>query len=231
VLPSPTLKRVSTAFLIESIVALVLCVNAVRPLPGGGGLAFISMMGSWLCMELSPQSFVIQTGLTVGFSLSGGLDGTKGKVALGLSLVALACLAYLIVVSMRTRHVVEDALTETLGPDYTERISRRHPDYDLRVPWRQLLLPFRMGHPEVERIRNVPYGEVRKRNLLDVYRHRDRPTGCPTLIQIHGGGWTISNKDQQGKPIMLHLASRGGCSSRRTTVWHLAHRGRRRSST
>src|SRR2546429_3426223 len=45
--------------------------------------------------------------------------------------------------------------------------------------------------------------------MLDVSRHRDRPTGCPTLIQIHGGGWTIGNKDQQGKPIMLHFASRG----------------------
>src|SRR5438105_7193731 len=160
-------------------------------------------------MDLSPQSFVVQTGLTLGFSLSGGLAGTSGEVALGFSLASLVCLAYLVAVSMRTRHVAEDALRETLGDDYLTRISRRHPDYDLRVPWRQLVLPFWMRHPDVERIRNVPYGEVRRRNLLDVYRHRDRPTGCPTLIQIHGGGWTIGNKDQQGKPLMLHFASRG----------------------
>src|SRR5438105_10503508 len=105
----------SRAFLIESIVALVLCVNAVRPLPGGGPLGFASMMGSWLCMELSPQSFVIQTGLTLGFSLSGGLAGTRGEVALALSLASLGCLAYLVAVSMRSRRVAEDALRETLG--------------------------------------------------------------------------------------------------------------------
>ena len=199
----------SKAFLAESILALVLCVNAVRPLSGGGPLGFASMMGSWLCMELSPQSLVIQTGWTVGFSVSGGLHGTTGKVALALSLASLACLAYLVIVSMRSRHVAEAALRETLGDDYLTRISRRHPDYDLRVPWRQLVLPFWMRHPDVERVRNVSYGDPHRRNRLDVYRHRDRLTGCPTLIQLHGGGWTIGNKDQQGKPLMLHFASRG----------------------
>jgi acetyl esterase/lipase len=201
--------RVSTAFLIESIVALVLCVNAVRPLSAGGALSFASMMLSWLCMELAPQSLVIQFGFTLGFSLSGGLDGTAGKIALVLSLVSMALLAYLISVAMRSKRVVEDALTGTLGTDYGERTARRHPDDDLRVPWRQLVLPFWMRHPDVERIRNLAYGDPHRRNMLDVYRHRDRPTGCPTLIEIHGGGWTIGNKDQQGKPIMLHLASRG----------------------
>ena len=29
------------------------------------------------------------------------------------------------------------------------------------------------------------------------------------LLQVHGGGWTIGNKDQQGIPLMLHMAARG----------------------
>jgi acetyl esterase/lipase len=200
---------VSTIFLIESIVALILCVNAVRPLSAGGALSFASMMASWLCMELAPQSLVIQAGFTIGFSLSGGLDGTTGKIALALSLVSMACLAYLILVSMRSKQVVEDALTSTLGADYGDVTAQRHPDDDLRSPWRQLVMPFWMHHPDVERIRDVTYGEPHRKNMLDVYRHKDHPTACPTLIQIHGGGWTISNKNQQGKPIMLHFASRG----------------------
>ena len=32
---------------------------------------------------------------------------------------------------------------------------------------------------------------------------------CPTLLQIHGGGWTIGQKDQQALPLMYHLAARG----------------------
>jgi acetyl esterase/lipase len=200
---------VSTAFLIESIVALVLTVNAVRPLNAGGALSFASMMLSWLCMELAPQSLVIQAGFTIGFSLSGGLDGTTGKIALALSLVSMACLAYLIFVSLRSKQVDEDALTETLGSDYRARAARRHPQDDLRSPWRQLVMPFWMRHRDVERIPDITYGEPHRKNMLDVYRHKDHPIGCPTLIQIHGGGWTISNKNQQGKPIMLHFASRG----------------------
>ena len=29
------------------------------------------------------------------------------------------------------------------------------------------------------------------------------------LLQVHGGGWTIGNKDQQGIPLMQHLAAKG----------------------
>jgi acetyl esterase/lipase len=201
---------VSHAFLIESIVASVLCVNAVYPAPIWTGLALPGFFLSWLTMELAPQSLVVQAGLTAGFSAFGGLQRTEGWIALGLSLFSMACLGSLVVQSMRVRGLVEDVLRETLGPEYLSGIAHpRSPEYDLRVPWRQLILPFRMTHPDVERIKNVPYGEVRRRNLLDVYRHKDRPTGCPTLLQIHGGGWVISNKNQQGKPIMLHMASRG----------------------
>ena len=116
----------STAFLIESIVALALCVNAVRPLSAGGALSFASMVASWLCMELAPQSLVIQAGFTIGFSLSSGLDGTTGKIALVLSILSMVCLAYLIFVSMRSKQVVEKALTETLGADVFPSIRSAH---------------------------------------------------------------------------------------------------------
>ena len=29
------------------------------------------------------------------------------------------------------------------------------------------------------------------------------------LLQVHGGGWTIGKKDQQGIPLMQHLAAKG----------------------
>jgi acetyl esterase/lipase len=64
------------------------------------------------------------------------------------------------------------------------------------------------SHPDVERIVDVRYSDVSKRHRLDVYRHKDRPTSCPTLLQVHGGGWVIGDKKEQGRPLMLHLASR-----------------------
>ena len=33
--------------------------------------------------------------------------------------------------------------------------------------------------------------------------------GYPVLLQVHGGGWMIGEKEQQAKPLMYHLAQRG----------------------
>ena len=48
-----------------------------------------------------------------------------------------------------------------------------------------------------------------KRHRLDVYRNADAGPGAPVLLQIHGGGWVIGNNEQQGLPLMYHLATRG----------------------
>jgi acetyl esterase/lipase len=78
------------------------------------------------------------------------------------------------------------------------------------VDWKEILFPFPIRHPEVERVRNIRYARVAGLNLkLDVYRHRSRPTGCPTLFQIHGGAWVLGSKNEQGLPLMHHLAARG----------------------
>jgi acetyl esterase/lipase len=67
-----------------------------------------------------------------------------------------------------------------------------------------------MRHPEVEVIRNVVFDRQRGVNLkLDVYRHRSMPKDCPTLLQIHGGGWMIGDKREQALPLMNQMASRG----------------------
>jgi acetyl esterase/lipase len=122
-----------------------------------------------------------------------------------------AGLGLLIWESERARSVLEDGLRAGLGDDYPSKIPpQRATGYDLRTPWRQLILPFHMNHPDVERTRNLSYGSYGKRNLIDVYRNKSHPTGAPILIHVHGGAWVpVSHKDHQGKPLMLHLASRG----------------------
>jgi acetyl esterase/lipase len=107
--------------------------------------------------------------------------------------------------------VVEASLVDGLGTSYRDGILPSIAErFAPAVDWRQLLLPFPMHHPEVERIRNVVYLRVGGVSLrLDVYRHRDRPEKCPTLLQVHGGAWILGSKNEQGIPLMLHLASRG----------------------
>jgi acetyl esterase/lipase len=196
----------SKAFLITSIVFAATTLNALRPLP----FSIASFFTSWLTKELAPHLLVANVAFVSVFAALGAVEGTGGLVAVLLNVATDAGLVWLVAEAMRVREVTERALREGLGDDYRSRIlPHRSASYDLRVPWRQLLLPFHMSHPDVERVRNLAYGPIRRRNLLDVYRHKDRPEGAPVLLFIHGGGWAISNKDQQGKPIMLHFASRG----------------------
>jgi acetyl esterase/lipase len=68
----------------------------------------------------------------------------------------------------------------------------------------------------VKRTSNVQYGAVgKKRLLLDVYEPADadarRPQHArrPAIIQIHGGGWVIGDKREQGLPLLNHLATNG----------------------
>jgi acetyl esterase/lipase len=71
-------------------------------------------------------------------------------------------------------------------------------------------VPFRPTQPHVTKHRDVRYADgAGKRHLLDVYHRDDRPSGAPVLLQVHGGGWVIGTKDQQGLPLMNHLAARG----------------------
>jgi acetyl esterase/lipase len=52
-------------------------------------------------------------------------------------------------------------------------------------------------------------GDKGGRNLLDVVLPVAEGSGRPILLQIHGGGWMIGDKREQGAPLMTHLASRG----------------------
>jgi acetyl esterase/lipase len=196
----------SKAFLISSIVFAVVTLNALRPVP----FSMVSFFSSWLTKELSPHLLIANIAFTTWLVTSQEVEGTSGWVAVGLNVFTMAGLLWLIVESVRVKGVTERALREGLGEDYTTRIlPHKSANHDLKAPWRQVLLPFYMHHPDVERTRNIPYGPVKRRNLLDVYRHKEHPTGAPVLLFIHGGAWTIGNKDQQGKPLMLHFASRG----------------------
>jgi acetyl esterase/lipase len=78
-----------------------------------------------------------------------------------------------------------------------------------RRPWRRILLaPLPAFRRDVVRVRNLSYGEGRRRKL-DVYHRRDRPTGRPVVLHFHGGGFRSGNKRLEARPLIGHLVSRG----------------------
>ena len=190
-----------TLTLVLGIVCAVGLVNALRPVRWT--LVMLPFFfWAWLTAELAPQLTVLLTVLIVVLGLLGGFSGTAGLVGLVLLLGALAGLVVLIRSSERAADAADAALAEM--PDGPE------PDSDVEVTsgLRRFFVPMAFSHPDVERTVDVPYGDG-PRQRLDVYRHKDHPNGCPTLVQVHGGGWVIGDKREQGRPLMLHLAARG----------------------
>lgn len=189
----------------QAVIA-ALTANALRPVPGYyAGIP--AMFGGWLTSELAPHVLAFSAADTLR-EITRGRRDRHGLTLAALSAVGLTAL---MVQSEGAKRHVDAALCEALGDDYLDHLKRTYTDLDLSTPLRQLAMPFRMGSDEVEVVKDVAYhGDHGRRGLLDIYRPRNsRREDAPVMLQIHGGGWTIGNKDEQGVPLMLHMAARG----------------------
>lgn len=194
-------------YLIRQAVAAAVAADVLRP-PRDLAFSVPAMFGGWLGAELAPQLLGAIAVDNAAHLARHGLRGTADKVGLGLGVAAAAGLTASLGVSMRAGKAVDEAMTAAFGPE-DGALLEKVPAAELTVPVRALLNPFRMGRPGVVRRRNLTYGDGSRRSRLDVYSRGDSPGGAPILLQIHGGGWTIGNKDQQGIPLMQEMASRG----------------------
>ena len=76
--------------------------------------------------------------------------------------------------------------------------------------WSTRSAPSAPPNPAIHVEKDIAFGDAGTRNFLDIYSPAERPDGgAPVLLQVHGGGWTIGKKDQQGIPLMQHLAAKG----------------------
>ena len=165
-----------------------------------------SMFVGWLVTEMSAH-FLAATAADTGLELARP-GGSRMKAALGVA--NMAALAYIFRQGGNSQHQFESALLDTLGEDYRQTLEETHEDLEWRTPLRQLVWPFRGDTSQIEVVKDIAYApEHGTRGLLDVYKPKGDVTGAPVLLQVHGGGWTIGNKDQQGLPLMRHMASRG----------------------
>ncbi len=185
--------------LVLSLLGLVAVVNGLRPIRATL-VVLPSFFSAWLTVELAPQLLVLGALGLVGLGILGAFEGV-GLLGLALSVVDLAGLAWMVVQSGRAALVADHALQ-----DWPEAIDAEPHE----TSWlRRFFVPMAFSHPDVQRLVDIPYSDVSGRNVLDVYRRTDQPTGCPTLVQVHGGAWVIGDKREQGRPLMLHLAARG----------------------
>jgi acetyl esterase/lipase len=191
-------------YLVCSVLGVLHAVNGLHPTRRNVPLFVWSFGASWLTIELVWHHVVV--GLVISaVCLSGGaLDTVPGEVGLVLMVVAEGLLVAIGIVTRRTVVIVRDALTDLEpGPD-APRFPRSH-----------VVLPFLVGHRRgVSRIRDVRFHRAGGQQLrLDVtVPSAPVPGGGPlrpALLQIHGGGWVIGDKREQGLPLLGHMAAQG----------------------
>ena len=198
-------------FLKLSAAGAALTLNGLRPLPGSNPLSVPSFFAGWLTSELAPHNLAVTlAGSAVHLVRNKRLD-RDDRIGLALNALSAAGLAVMIRQGMKSADVMERALTEGLHNDYVARLDPAPDKADLATPWRQVLMPWEVKHPSVKRTHNLPYtADTGNRRLkLDIYQPREPGHGRPVLLQIHGGGWVIGEKEQQGLPLMTHLSARG----------------------
>ncbi len=201
-------------FLAVAACCFLLAINTVRPVRRPGGLAVLSFFAGWLVGELALHHVGAQLVIAGGFVAAGALAAWPGWLALALCAVAWAVLLRQYRAAARTARTVEAALRDGLGDDYDDAIPpetlARLAGLSDRPDWGAILAPLPIRHPEVECVADIVYHKHERLHLrLDVYRHRSRPTRTPTFLFVHGGAWMIGRKDEQGLPLLHHLAALG----------------------
>lgn len=61
---------------------------------------------------------------------------------------------------------------------------------------------------DIERFDNRRYGDHRTRNILDVYRPKNKKGKLPVIVSVHGGGWVYGNKEIM-QFYCMNLAQKG----------------------
>lgn len=189
----------------RQLITAALTANAIRPLPGfRSGIA--AFAAGWITGELAPHLLALTAA-----DITGQVTRRRRDPAgLALAGASAAGLALLIGQARQAQVVAETALTDALGGDYQDALDTHPTPAELATPWRTLVYPFRMRNAAVRVETNIAYNDHGRRGLLDIYLPVGAPRqNAPVLLQVHGGGWTIGNKNQQAIPLMQHLAAKG----------------------
>lgn len=199
----------SRSFTARQLVTAALAVNALRPFRGRYS-DVTAFAAGWLTTELAPQLLTLTAADTVTELTWRRRRGHASPLGLALGAASVGAFGYLVTGARATASEIESSLGRELGRSYLDRVESEEDAAGRVVGWRDWVRPFRLTNPEVEVIRDVPYTEGRRRAKLDIYRPRGVDlTDAPVLVQVHGGGWTIGSKEQQGLILMNRMASRG----------------------
>jgi len=199
--------EVAWVFLAVSMAFALLAVNALFPIRREP-LTVVSFALGWIPSELPLQVGFFAVVGTVAFAFDGVLGTWPGRVGLGIAAASSVGWVALVVVAHRSGAVVDQALDGATGGPIGVDGMDPSPTW---IRWWRLVIAVPFRFRGIRRARNVDYwGDGTYRHKLDILTRRivpDEP--APVLVYIHGGGWVMGDKRQQGIPLMHELVKRG----------------------
>lgn len=200
-------------FLAVSLVGLLATANAYRPLRVEV-LSVFTFFTGWLVSELPLHTIAWQLVATLVFASLGAFHHPEAWWALAVTVVSWVGLVNLARQAHRAGAVTDAALTEGLGAGWgavrDDRVSSAGAS---TTDWLHLVFAWWLRDRRIERVRNLDYwGDGIHRHRLDIYRSREasrKPGPAPVFVYVHGGGWVMGDKREQGLPLMLFLAAQG----------------------
>ena len=195
------------AFLAVTAVGLAAVAVAYRPIRREP-FTVVSFATGWLVGELAFQNIIWEMLATAIFISFGALDGWAGWVGLALAVAGWVGLAGLGVTGLRAAGVVARSLDEVRSERLPVPSQPTDPTWG---KWWRVTRAIPLKSRAVRATVDIDYaGDGEKAHRLDVYSSQLlAPDRAPVMVYIHGGGWMIGDKREQGKPMMFELVARG----------------------
>lgn len=195
------------AFLAVTVVGAVAVVLAYRPFRREP-LTLFSFVLAWIPNEVPLQTIVLQMVATAVFIVFGALDGWAGWLGLALAACGWVALLGLNVTGLRASEVTDAALAEVRSDAFPVPTERTDPAWGR---WWRVSRAIPIKSRAIRATRNLDYwGDRQRRHRLDIYKSRLASSEpAPVMVYVHGGGWVIGEKREQGKPMLYELAARG----------------------
>jgi len=189
----------------QGLLRAALAVNAHRPVHHNRLLTLPSFVTSLPTTEAAPVLLATWVVRTAWEARRRGRPSAGDLVGLALTAAASAGLVQSMRDGARADEELHAALASLVPGEYLDR----RPHSVRSGAW----FPWMDGRSRRRKTRGVVYSELDTHRLkLDVYEPLDKATNGakrPAIMQIHGGAWVVGSKDEQGVPLLNHLAANG----------------------
>jgi len=180
-----------------AMLGAMLVINARWPRRGRWSL-LPSWLGVFLTTDLAFHHIALQLIAALICGWFGAFETTQGQVAIPIMVLSSLALVWIWSPATRAARITEAVASELDLDDIA------------RVPHALFRAPFKRLRSGVEIERNVGFFAADGVTLqLDVIQPDLRADDRPALVYVHGGGYLMGDKKDQGLPLCNHMATLG----------------------